>query len=148
MQIIDKLCQNLHMTADSRECTFDVQSPYVDAAAEIFRMLSDPTRIRIILALKAGELSVNHIADIVDKTPTSVSQHLAKMRFGKLVRARRDGTTMFYSLIDEHAPRLVSEAVFQAEHALDDAPRHHAQQGSSVGSGARSAHQQSDGAAP
>jgi len=113
------------MSEDPQACTFDVRSPYVDIAAEIFRMLSDPTRIRIILALRAGELSVNHIADIVDKTPTVVSQHLAKMRLGRLVKPRRNGTTMFYSLTDEHARRLVTEAVFQAEHAVDDQPHHH-----------------------
>lgn len=113
------------MDADSQKCTFDVQSPYIDVAAEIFRMLADPTRVRIILALRVGELSVNHIADIVDKAPTAVSQHLAKMRLGKLVKARREGTTVFYSLVDGHARRLVTEAVFQAEHAIDDQPRHH-----------------------
>ncbi|MGK0721416.1 ArsR/SmtB family transcription factor [Leucobacter sp. W1478] len=113
------------MSEDSRACTFDVRSPYVDVAAEIFRMLSDPTRIRILLALRTGELSVNHIADIVDKTPTVVSQHLAKMRLARLVQTRRQGTTMFYSLTDEHASRLVTEAVFQAEHAVDDQPHHH-----------------------
>jgi DNA-binding transcriptional ArsR family regulator len=114
-----------YMSEESQECTFEVRSPYVEIAAEIFRMLSDPTRIRIILALRAGELSVNHIADIVDKTPTVVSQHLAKMRLARLVKSRRNGTTMFYSLTDEHARRLVAEAVFQAEHAVDDHPHHH-----------------------
>lgn len=114
------------MQQDPRQCSFDLESPYVEIASEIFRMLSDPTRIRIILALRMGELSVNHIADIVDKSPAAVSQHLAKMRLGKLVEARRHGTTMFYTLADEHATHLVIEAVFQAEHARDDAPRHHA----------------------
>jgi DNA-binding transcriptional ArsR family regulator len=113
------------MSADSRSHALDPGSLYVDAAAEIFRMLSDPTRIRIILALEGGELSVNRIAELVGKTPTSISQHLAKMRFGKLVSARRDGTTMYYSLTDEHSTRLVVEAVHQAEHALDEHPRHH-----------------------
>lgn len=97
----------------------------MEIAAEVFRMLADPTRIRIVLALRVGELSVNHLADVIDKTPTVVSQHLAKLRLGKMVRARREGTTMFYSLIDEHARRLVSEAVFQAQHALSEQPEHH-----------------------
>ena len=97
----------------------------MDVAAEIFRLLSDPTRIRVILALQDGERSVTQLADTVGKSPTVVSQHLAKMRLGRLVRARREGTAMFYSLIDEHVRRLVTEAVFQAEHTVDDDPRHH-----------------------
>ncbi|GAA4781143.1 metalloregulator ArsR/SmtB family transcription factor [Microbacterium gilvum] len=100
-----------------------MQSEYVDIAAEIFRLLSDPTRIRIILALREGELSVSRIAEVVGKTPTVVSQHLAKLRMGRLVRARRDGTTMYYRLVDEHARRLVTEGVFQAQHTVDD-PQH------------------------
>ncbi|WP_322409913.1 metalloregulator ArsR/SmtB family transcription factor [Microbacterium invictum] len=103
----------------------DPQDAYVDVAAEIFRMLSDPTRVRIILALQDGERSVSQLAEVVAKSPTVVSQHLSKMRLGRLVRARREGTTMHYSLIDEHVRRLVTEAVFQAEHSVDDQPPHH-----------------------
>jgi len=102
-----------------------VEDTYVELAAEIFRLLSDPTRIRIVLALSGGELSVNRLAEVIEKSPTTVSQHLAKLRFGRLVAARRDGTTMHYSLIDEHAQRLVVEAIHQAEHAVDEDPRHH-----------------------
>ena len=88
-------------------------------------MLADATRVRIILALRDGELSVNHLADIVDKTPAAVSQHLAKMRLARLVSARQDGTRVFYRLANEHARQLVSDAIFQAEHSLGGIPRHH-----------------------
>lgn len=89
-------------------------------------MLADATRIRLILALRdAGELSVNHLADIVDKSPAAVSQHLAKMRLGRLVSTRQDGTRIFYRLENEHARQLVADAIFQAEHSLGNAPRHH-----------------------
>lgn len=101
-------------------------SQYVELAVEVFAMLADATRIRIILALRdAGELSVNNLADIVDKSPAAVSQHLAKMRLARLVVARQDGTRVFYSLANEHARQLVADAIFQAEHALDNNPRHH-----------------------
>ncbi|MGV3714306.1 ArsR/SmtB family transcription factor [Pseudolysinimonas sp.] len=112
------------MSEDSKKCTFTPESAYVEVAVEVFSLLADATRVRIILALRDGELSVNHLADIVDKSPTVVSQHLAKMRLGRLVQVRRQGTTAFYSLVDEHARTLVTEAVFQAQHALDD-PKHH-----------------------
>jgi DNA-binding transcriptional ArsR family regulator len=57
---------------------------------EVFAMLADATRVRIILALRDGELPVNHLADIVDKTPAAVSRHLARMRLTRLSpRARK-----------------------------------------------------------
>jgi len=103
----------------------EVDSEYVELAAEVFALLSDPTRIRIILALQTGELSVNRLAEEVGKPPTAVSQHLAKLRWARVVQSRQEGNRVFYSLIDEHARELVNQAVFQAEHAVDVVPRHH-----------------------
>ncbi|KQQ92558.1 ArsR family transcriptional regulator [Leifsonia sp. Leaf325] len=98
----------------------------MELAVEVFGMLADATRIRIILALRdAGELSVNHLADIVDKSPSGVSQHLAKLRLARVVSTRQDGTKIFYRLENEHAQQLVSDAIFQAEHSLGGTPRHH-----------------------
>lgn len=102
-----------------------MDSAYVDLAAEVLTLLADATRIRIILALRDGELAVNQLAEVVEKSPTAVSQHLAKLRMGRIVRARQDGNRVFYSLIDEHARQLVSQAVFQAQHVVDEHPAHH-----------------------
>lgn len=88
-------------------------------------MLADATRVRIILALRDGELPVNRLAEIVRKSPASVSQHLAKMRLGRLVTTRQDGTRVFYRLENEHARQLVTDAILQAEHSLGGTPRHH-----------------------
>ncbi|SDD21182.1 regulatory protein, arsR family [Sanguibacter gelidistatuariae] len=113
------------MSEDAKRCTFDVTSQHVELAAEVFSLLSDVTRIRIILALRDGELSVGKLAELVGKPPTVVSQHLAKLRWAKVVQSRQEGTHVHYSLIDEHARELVNQAVFQAEHVLDVVPRHH-----------------------
>lgn len=113
------------MHADVQEDGLGVDSPYVDLVVEVFSLLADPTRVRIVLALRERELSVNHLADIVEKSPTSVSQHLAKLRWGRIVKARQDGTRVFYSLVDEHARTLVTQAVYQAQHAIEDVPAHH-----------------------
>ncbi|MEA5455002.1 metalloregulator ArsR/SmtB family transcription factor [Sinomonas sp. JGH33] len=114
------------MDADKRIYGRDPDSQYVDLAVEVFSMLADATRVRIILALREhGELSVNHLADIVDKAPAAVSQHLAKLRLARIVTARQDGTRAFYRLANEHASQMVSDAIFQAEHSLGGVPRHH-----------------------
>lgn len=109
-----------------RVCGRLPESDYVELAVEVFSMLADATRVRIILALKdIGEMSVNHLADLVDKTPPSVSQHLAKLRLARIVSTRQDGVRVFYRLTNEHASQLVIDAILQAEHQLDRTPRHH-----------------------
>ena len=80
-------------------------------------MLSDTTRVRVLWALVDQELSVNELAEHVGKPAPSVSQHLAKLRMARLVRTRRAGTTIHYSLENEHIRQLVTDAVFNAEHA-------------------------------
>lgn len=97
----------------------------VGLVVEVFRMLADATRVRVLWALTAGELSVNELADSVGKPAPSVSQHLAKLRMARLVRTRRDGTTVYYSLDNEHVEQLVTDAVYNAEHAGPGIPPHH-----------------------
>jgi DNA-binding transcriptional ArsR family regulator len=118
-------CNNLRMHADKRVCGLEPDSQFVELAVEVFTMLADATRVRLIIALRDGEQSVNHLAGIVEKTPAAVSQHLAKLRLARFVTTRQEGTHVFYRLENEHASQLVSDAVFQAEHSLGDAPRHH-----------------------
>lgn len=93
--------------------------------AEVFRMLADPTRVQILWALAHSEKSVNDLATHVGKAASSVSQHLAKLRMARLVRTRREGTTIFYSLDNDHVAQLVTDAVFNAEHAGPGVPAHH-----------------------
>jgi DNA-binding transcriptional ArsR family regulator len=113
------------MSEDTKACSFGPDSPYVELAAEVFRLLADATRIRIILTLRDhGELSVGNLAELIGKTPTATSQHLAKLRWARVVGVRAEGNRMFYHLVDDHARKLVAQAVFQAEHALDDASAH------------------------
>lgn len=117
------------MDADTRILELHPSSEYVDLAAEVFGLLSDPTRIRIVLALRqAEELPVNALAKIVGKKPSGVSQHLARLRMARMVTTRHEGTSVLYRLTDEHALALVVEAIKQAEHAVANGymPPHHA----------------------
>lgn len=98
---------------------------FVELAVEVFQMLADATRVRIILALRqGGELSVNHLADIVDKSPAAVSQHLAKLRMARIVATRQEGQRVFYRLENEHASQLVTQAIQQAEHTIGRVHHH------------------------
>jgi len=92
----------------------------VQLAAEAFRMLADPTRIKILWALLQGESSVTCLAELVGASPTTVSQHLAKLRLAGLVQGRRDGTFVFYAAADAHVQALLAEALFHADHTGRD----------------------------
>ncbi|CAN5360567.1 metalloregulator ArsR/SmtB family transcription factor [soil metagenome] len=123
------VCNTLRMDADKEILSRDPDSQFVELAVEIFAMLADATRVRLILALREGELSVNGLADLVGKSPAAVSQHLAKLRLARIVATRHDAQRVFYRLENEHASTLVADAIFQAEHSLGGTPRHHAQNG-------------------
>ena len=88
----------------------------VSLAADAFRLLADPTRIRILWALLQGETSVNCLAELVHASPSGVSQHLAKLRLAGLVHGRREGTFMYYTAGSNHVRALLDEALFHAEH--------------------------------
>ena len=96
-------------------------------AAEVFRILADATRIGLLAALgrEAGELSVTDLAAAVGKRPSSVSQHLAKLRMARLVTTRRDGTTVMYRVANEHVSQLVADALRHSEHLGSGVPAHH-----------------------
>ena len=96
---------------------FDMPSEeQVHLAAESFRMLSDPTRIKVLWALLQGESSVACLAELAEVAPSAVSQHLAKLRLSGLVRGRREGTFVYYSAADNHVRDLLSQALFHADH--------------------------------
>ncbi|MEV6062157.1 ArsR/SmtB family transcription factor [Nocardia asteroides] len=113
------------MNADGRPAPAPLADDQVGLVVEVFRMLADPTRVRVLWALAAGELSVNELAAAVGKPGPSVSQHLAKLRMARLVHTRREGTTIFYRLENDHVRRLVVDAVHNAEHAGPGVPAHH-----------------------
>ncbi|NMM91875.1 ArsR family transcriptional regulator [Rhodococcus sp. SRB_17] len=113
------------MNADSSVCRRKLPEDQVDLVVEVFRMLADATRVQILWALVDTERSVNDLAERVGKPAPSVSQHLAKLRMARLVRTRREGTTVFYRLENDHVRQLVTDAVFNAEHAGPGLPGHH-----------------------
>jgi DNA-binding transcriptional ArsR family regulator len=100
-------------------------SEQVDLAVEVFRMLADPTRVRLLWAMLDDELPVAELAAAVGKPPSGVSQHLAKLRMARLVRTRRQGTQVFYRVENEHVRQLVEDAVHHADHAGTGIPDHH-----------------------
>ena len=76
--------------------------------AELFKVFGDSTRIKILYALFETELCVYDIAGLLNMTQSSVSHQLRILKNSKLVKFRREGKSIFYSLDDEHVRKIIS----------------------------------------
>ncbi|MEU8617554.1 metalloregulator ArsR/SmtB family transcription factor [Streptomyces sp. NPDC048623] len=94
------------------------------AAARVFALLADPTRLHLVWLLSRGESDVTALADAVGAARPAVSQHLAKLRLGGLVESRKAGRRVVYSLPDGHMKRMVVEAASHADHQVTGEPWH------------------------
>ena len=84
--------------------------------ADLFSALSDPTRLRIISVLLEGEMNVGDIATQLAMTESAVSHQLRGLRYMRLVRSRKNGRQVFYSLDDDHVARLYRMGLDHVEH--------------------------------
>src|SRR5262245_35204577 len=87
-----------------------LQPRTVEGLADTFRVLGDPTRVRILDALSGGELCVCDIASLVGISESAVSHQLRLLRSMRLVRSRRAGRLMFYAVDDHHILELLKQA--------------------------------------
>ena len=79
--------------------------------AELFKVFGDSTRIKILYALFEAELCVCDIAQLLGLTQTAVSHQLRVLKIYKLVKFRRDGKNIFYSLADDHGRRNIAQGM-------------------------------------
>ena len=80
--------------------------------AELFKIFGDSTRVKILYALlEAEELCVCDIASLMDVTQSAVSHQLRVLKSSKLVKLRKEGKTVYYSLADDHVCRILSQGM-------------------------------------
>lgn len=79
--------------------------------AELFKVFGDPTRIRILHALSDRELCVQEIADQLEMTQSAISHQLRILKQSFLVKFRRDGKTIYYSLADDHVFTILMQGL-------------------------------------
>jgi len=89
----------------------------VEGLTEIFRVLGDPTRVRILDALSRAELCVGDLASRLGVTESAVSHQLRLLRSTRIVRARRDGRMIFYALDDRHVLALFEQGLRHVQEA-------------------------------
>jgi DNA-binding transcriptional ArsR family regulator len=96
----------------------------VSAAVTAFALLADPTRVRLLWALRNTEMDVGSLAAVAGCRPTVASQHLSKLRFAGLVVGQRQGQRVVYRLRGGHVRALLVEALFHADHQVSGEPTH------------------------
>ena len=83
----------------------------LEHAAALLGAMADPTRIKILDALRMGELCVCDLAAVLKMTVSAVSHQLRLLRTARLVRARKDGKVVFYTLDDGHVEKILDTAL-------------------------------------
>ena len=83
--------------------------------AELFKVFGDSTRIKILYSMFENELCVNDIARLLNLSQSSVSHQLRILKTSKLVKFRREGKSIYYSLDDEHVRAIISMGMEQVE---------------------------------
>jgi ArsR family transcriptional regulator, lead/cadmium/zinc/bismuth-responsive transcriptional repressor len=90
--------------------------PLVSQMSDLFKALGDATRIRIIHALQQGELCVHDIAAVLDMGQSAVSHQLRYLRNLRIVKRRKAGKTVFYSLDDDHIEQIFAQTLQHLRH--------------------------------
>lgn len=83
--------------------------------AELFKNYSDLTRIKILFLLSAEEKSVNEIASSLNMNQSAISHQLRVLKSAKLIKARKDGKKIYYSLSDEHVYNILNTGIEHLE---------------------------------
>ena len=91
------------------------QADVIEALSDIFKVLADPTRLRIVSALGVSELCVCDISNLLGTSISAVSHQLRVLRNLKLVKHRKEGKMVYYSLDDECVKTLLSEGLHHIE---------------------------------
>ncbi|MCH5157063.1 MAG: helix-turn-helix transcriptional regulator [Clostridiales bacterium] len=99
----DEVCEQVSVDMPDENDLYDV--------AELFKIFGDSTRIRILSALAQAEMCVCDIGEVLNMTKSAVSHQLRILRQAKLVKNRRNGKEIFYSLDDDHVLSIIKLAL-------------------------------------
>jgi DNA-binding transcriptional ArsR family regulator len=92
--------------------------------SQTFQALADPTRARVVYALTRGEYTVGELAAIAGVSPSATSHQLKSLRDLRIVRFRRAGTRIYYTVDDTHVASLFREALHHVAHVVYNLPDH------------------------
>jgi DNA-binding transcriptional ArsR family regulator len=126
LDFIDSTCKHINtysyvnaMQAKPRKGSRPNSEEEVDQLADMFRLMGDATRLRIILVCLNEPISVGAIAGRLDLSPSLVSHHLRLLKAARLLGAERRGKQVFYSALDEHIRCVITDMVTHVGEPLD-----------------------------
>lgn len=93
-----------------------ISDALVNALADVFKTLGDPTRVKIIYALMQSELCVHDISVILNMGQSAVSHQLRYLRNMRIVKRRKSGKTVYYSLDDSHVEQIFVQTLQHVKH--------------------------------
>ena len=108
MQAHDEIVERVQKEMPGEDTLYDL--------TELFRIFGDSTRIRILYVLFEAEMCVCDIAALLGMTQSAISHQLKALKNARLVKSRRDGKTVFYSLADDHVKTIIDQGL---EHILE-----------------------------
>jgi len=103
LHVHDDIVQKVQSEMPDENILFDL--------SELFKVFGDSTRIRILYCLFSSEMCVCDIATLLNMTQSAISHQLSVLKRSKLVKSRRDGKTIFYSLADSHVRTMIDQGV-------------------------------------
>ena len=88
----------------------------IEQLADFYKVMGDTTRLKLLMALETGEFCASDLANVSQMTRSAVSHQLKTLKSNKLVKSRKEGKTVYYSLDDEHIHSVLKVAL---EHILE-----------------------------
>ena len=90
----------------------------IGALSDFFKIMGDSTRLQIILSLQGGELCVSDIAACLEMSVSSVSHQLKSLRHSRIIKQRKEGRTVYYSLDDGHVRDILATSLEHVSHII------------------------------
>ena len=94
----------------------ELQMEFIQEMAEFFKIFGDGTRIRVLQTLMEGEKNVGDLAEVLEMSQSAVSHQLRVLRQNDLVKYRKEGKVVFYSLDDEHVEEVLQQGMAHLRH--------------------------------
>lgn len=88
----------------------------IDKVSQLFKVLADPTRLKILISLQDGERNVTSIGEAVEMEQSAVSHQLKLLRDARVVKSRREGKAILYSLDDAHVTDILQQTFEHIQH--------------------------------
>lgn len=116
MEELEKEIPVKEVTEEAFDVLAELEKEFLLDLAEFFKVFGDGTRIRILQLLLTGEKNVSELAEGLDMTQSAISHQLRVLRQNDLVKYRKEGKAVFYSLDDEHVKEVLEQGMSHVRH--------------------------------